>query len=153
MGLSQTEREDLARGALLHDIGKICIPDTILLKPAQLSPEERTIMMSHPEVGYRLLKASAYLERVAELVYSHHEHFDGSGYPRGLKGEEILIGARIFSVIDAYDAMRSNRVYRRALSVEAALAEIKRNRGTQFDPRVVDAFLKCHLAIEATGNW
>ncbi len=153
MGLSQSEREDLARGALLHDIGKICIPDTILLKPAQLSPEERTIMMSHPEVGYRLLKASAYLERVAELVYSHHEHFDGTGYPRGLKGEEILIGARIFSVIDAYDAMRSNRVYRRAMSVEAALAEIKRNRGTQFDPRVVDAFLRCHLAIEATGNW
>ena len=153
MGLSQTEIEDLARGALLHDIGKICIPDAILLKPGALTPEEREIMKTHPEVGYRLLRASAYLEHVAELVYTHHEHYDGSGYPRGLKGEAIMIGARIFAVIDAYDAMRSNRVYRKAMPVEAALTEIKRNRGTQFDPQVVDAFLRCHLAVEATGNW
>lgn len=153
MGLSQTEIEDLARGALLHDIGKICIPDTILLKSGPLTPEEQEVMKTHPEVGYRLLKTSAYLERVSELIYSHHEHFDGSGYPRGLQGEQIMIGARIFSVIDAYDAMRSDRVYRKAMSVDAALAEIKRHRGTQFDPQVVDAFLRCHLAVEAAGNW
>lgn len=153
MGLSQTEIEDLARGALLHDIGKICIPDTILLKPGPLTPEEREIMKTHPEVGYRLLRTSAYLERVSELVYSHHEHFDGTGYPRGLQGAQIMIGARIFAVIDAYDAMRSDRVYRKAMPVDAALQEIKRHRGTQFDPQVVDAFLHCHLAIEAAGNW
>jgi diguanylate cyclase (GGDEF)-like protein/putative nucleotidyltransferase with HDIG domain len=153
MGLSQTEIEDLGRGALLHDIGKICIPDAILLKPGPLTPEEREVMKTHPDVGYRLLKASAYLEPVADLVHCHHEHFDGSGYPRGLKGEEIPIGARIFSIIDAYDAMRSDRVYRKAAPVDAALAEIRRHRGTQFDPQVVDVFLRCHLAIEANGNW
>lgn len=153
IGLSQTEIEDLGRGALLHDIGKICIPDAILLKPGPLTPEEREVMKTHPEVGFRLLKASAYLEPVAGLVYSHHENFDGTGYPRGLKGEDIPIGARIFSVIDAYDAMRSDRVYRKAMSVDAALAEIRKHRGTQFDPQVVDAFLHCHLTIEANGNW
>lgn len=153
LGLSQSELEDLARGALLHDIGKICIPDNILLKPSALTTEEMEIMKTHPEVGYRLLRSSAYLEHVAELVYSHHEHYDGSGYPRGLKGDQIMLSARIFSVIDAYDAMRSDRVYRKAMSVEAAMAEIRRHRGTQFDPLVVDAFLRCHLALEAAGNW
>jgi diguanylate cyclase (GGDEF)-like protein/putative nucleotidyltransferase with HDIG domain len=153
MGLSQTEIEDLSRGALLHDIGKISIPDAIMFKPGPLTEAERTIMRTHPEVGYRLLKSSAYLDNVAELVYSHHENFDGSGYPRGQKGEDIMLGARIFSVIDAYDAMRSDRVYHKAMSVDAALDELKRHSGTQFDPQVVRAFLKCHLAIEAAGHW
>ncbi len=153
LGLSQSEIEDLARGALLHDIGKIAIPDAILLKPGPLSEEEMAIMKTHAEVGYRLLKSSNYLEHVAELVYSHHEHFDGSGYPRGLQGEDIMLGARIFTLIDAYDAMRSDRVYRKALPSDAALAEIKRHAGSQFDPRVVEAVIRCHAQLEATGNW
>mgnify|MGYP002860392495 CR=1 FL=1 len=153
MGLSVSEIEDLSRAALLHDIGKICIPDAILLKPGPLTAEERHVMKTHPEVGYQLLKSSTYLDRVAEIVRSHHEHFDGGGYPRGLRGSDICLGARIFSVIDAYDAMRSDRVYRKAVEAEPALAEIARHTGTQFDPSVVEAFRRCHMSIEAAGKW
>ncbi len=153
MGLSVNEIDDIARGALLHDIGKMCIPDSILLKPGALTDDEREEMKKHPEVGYRLLSRSPHMERVAEIVRSHHERFDGAGYPRRLKGAEICLGARIFAVIDAYDAMRSDRIYRRAMSREEALREIERHSGTQFDPAIVEVFKNNLLAIETTGKW
>jgi putative nucleotidyltransferase with HDIG domain len=153
MGLSQTEQEEIAQGALLHDIGKISIPDAILLKPGPLTPAERKIMESHAEVGHRILSTSSYLEKPAEIVYSHQERWDGSGYPRGLKGEQICVGARIFAVVDAYDAMRSDRVYRKALSPTAARRELARMSGTQFDPAVVQAFLGCQDDLEKVGRW
>ena len=153
LALPDQEIEDITRGALLHDIGKIAIPDAILLKPGPLTDAERTIMQTHAEVGYNILKSSEALCNVAELVYSHQERFDGSGYPRGLRGEEICIGARIFSVIDAYDAMRAHRVYRKSMTVEKAVEELKRGSGSQFDPEVVKAFLALLPEIEAAGQW
>jgi diguanylate cyclase (GGDEF)-like protein/putative nucleotidyltransferase with HDIG domain len=153
MGLSQSERDDIAQGALLHDIGKISVPDSILLKAGPLTAEERSIMESHAEVGYRILSSSSYLERAAEIVYSHQEWWDGRGYPRGLKGEEICLGARIFAVVDAYDAMRSDRVYRKSMPPAAARSEIVRMGGMQFDPMVVQAFLRCQEELEAVGGW
>ncbi|MCF7853426.1 MAG: diguanylate cyclase [Candidatus Pacebacteria bacterium] len=140
--------EDIAHGALLHDIGKIGIPDRILLKSGRLSPEEWGVMQRHCEIGYKILSSSTYLKNAAEIVYAHQEKYDGTGYPRGLKGEEICLGARIFAVIDAYDAMRSQRVYRKALSVEAALEQIENGQGGQFDPGVVTTFFKCAEQIE-----
>ena len=151
--LSESEIEDIAKGALLHDIGKMAIPDAILLKPGKLTDEERSLMKTHASVGYRILRSSSYLEKPAEIVYSHHERWDGSGYPRGLKGDFIPIGARIFSVVDTYDAMRSARVYRGSTSPQEVIAEIVRCVGIQFDPVVVDAFLKCQPAFERIGNW
>lgn len=153
LGLSQAEVDDISHGALLHDIGKIAIPDAILLKPGKLTDEEWVIMKQHPDIGYRLLSSSKYLERACEIVRQHQESWDGSGYPLGLRGEEIVLGARIFAVVDAYDAMRSDRVYRKALSVDAAVAEIKRHAGRQFDPAVVDAFLRCQPEMEKAGRW
>ena len=153
LDLPEQEIEDITRGALLHDIGKIAIPDSILLKPGPLTPEERKIMQTHAEVGYNILKSSEVLRNVAELVYSHQERFDGNGYPRGLRGEEICIGARIFTLIDSYDAMRANRVYRKAMSREKAIEEVKRGSGTQFDPAVVEAFIALLPEIEAVGQW
>lgn len=153
LGLSVNEIDDISRGALLHDIGKMCIPDRILLKPGPLTSDEREEMKKHPEVGYKLLCSSPHLEKVSEIIRAHHERFDGTGYPRRLKGTEIPLGARIFSIIDAYDAMRSDRVYRRAMPREAALLEIERNSGTQFDPTLVEVFKRLHLAIESAGNW
>ena len=153
LGLSQAEVDDISHGALLHDIGKIGIPDAILLKPGKLTDEEWVIMKQHPDIGYRLLSSSKYLERACEIVRQHQESWDGSGYPLGLRGEEIVLGARIFAVVDAYDAMRSDRVYRKALSVDAAVAEIKRHAGRQFDPAVVDAFLRCQPEMEKAGRW
>jgi diguanylate cyclase (GGDEF)-like protein/putative nucleotidyltransferase with HDIG domain len=153
LGLSESEVEDISHGALLHDIGKIAIPDSILLKPGPLTPEERTVMQTHPEIGFRILRSSPYLERACEIVYAHQEHFDGTGYPRNLKGDQIPLGARIFAVIDAYDAMRSDRVYRKALSAEKAVEEIRRNAGTQFDPAVVEVFVRCQPEIEKLGIW
>ncbi len=131
---------DLARGALLHDIGKIGIPDSILLKPGRLTPPEWAQMKEHTTIGYKILKGAKFLDRVADMVLSHHERFDGKGYPRGLRGEEIPVEARMFSILDAYDAMTSNRPYRDALSVEYARTEIERNCGTQFDQEIVEHF-------------
>jgi diguanylate cyclase (GGDEF)-like protein len=148
MGLSERELEDLRHGALLHDIGKIAIPDAILLKPGPLTAEEWDIMRTHPQVGFDILHASSYLAGAAEIVLAHQERYDGTGYPRRLQGDAICLGARIFSVIDAYDAMRSDRPYRKAIPPETAMAEIQRGRGTQFDPAVVTAFLDCQADIE-----
>ncbi len=144
MRLPDGAMKDIAYGALLHDIGKIGIPDRILLKAGPLDPDETAIMQQHAEIGYRVLSGSGYLENAAEIVYSHQEAFDGNGYPRGLKGKEICPGARLFAVIDAYDAMRTNRVYRKALPEQEAVDEIRRNRGKQFDPAAVDAFQNCY---------
>jgi len=153
MNLSDEELDVVARGALLHDIGKISVPDAVLLKPSALSDQERLTMNSHPEVGFRIIESSPVLTKAAEIVLSHHESFDGSGYPSGLSGDAISFGARIFAVIDAYDAMRSHRVYRQSVSEDEAVAEIKKHSGTQFDPSVVDAFMRCREEIEKVGNW
>jgi diguanylate cyclase (GGDEF)-like protein/putative nucleotidyltransferase with HDIG domain len=153
MGMSELELGVIGQGALLHDIGKIAVPDAILLKAGSLTEDEWKVMRTHSEVGYNILKISPYMQEVAELVYSHQERFDGTGYPRGIKGEDIPMGARLFAVVDAYDAMRSHRPYRRAMTSVRAVAELKRCRGTQFDPKVIDAFLDRHAEIEGVGNW
>ena len=147
-GLSEKDLRVLANGALLHDIGKIGIPDAILLKAGPLSPEEWQVMKTHSEIGYRLLRSSPYLAEAAEIVYASHERFNGAGYPRGIGGDRIAIGARIFAVVDAYDAMRSDRPYSRSISSEDAVREILANSGTQFDPAIVRAFIDCREEIE-----
>jgi len=131
----------IGRAAFLHDIGKMAIPDHILRKPGPLTPEEREIMRRHCDIGYGMLVRIPFLREAAEIVLAHQEFFDGTGYPRGLKGEQIPLGARIFAVADTLDAMISDRPYRRALPITAARAEIERCSGTQFDPRVVEVFL------------
>jgi len=131
----------IARAAFLHDIGKMAIPDAILRKPGPLTPEEREVMRTHCEIGFKMVKRIPFLSEASDIVHSHQEFFDGSGYPRGLQGEEIPLGARIFAVADTLDAMISDRPYRRALSIETAREEIKRCSGTQFDPEVVAVFL------------
>lgn len=128
-------------GALLHDIGKIGIPDAILLKQGPLDEEEWNVMRTHPEKGYRIVAQIPGMQEAAEIVHSHEERFDGSGYPRGLRGEQICLGARLFAVIDTLDAMTSDRPYRKAGSFEQARDEIARMSGTQFDPLAVQAFL------------
>lgn len=153
MGLPHADLDTLARGAQLHDIGKIAVPDGILLKQGPLTSDEWTVMRTHPEVGYRILSLSPTLKEVAELVRSHQERYDGKGYPRGLKGDAICLGARIFAVIDSYDAMRSDRPYRRAMPPDKAAEEIRHGSGTQFDPAVVDAFLRHQDQMEALGCW
>jgi putative nucleotidyltransferase with HDIG domain len=131
----------VARGAFLHDIGKMAIPDAILLKPSKLHADERKVMREHCARGYQMLRKIPFLQEAAEIVYAHQEHYDGSGYPRGLKGEAIPLGARIFAVADTLDAITSDRPYRKATSFAAARLEIKRCAGTQFDPNVVDVYL------------
>ncbi len=141
-GVELAQTRVIARGAFLHDIGKMAIPDAILLKPGALTPEETIVMREHCARGYQILRKIPFLEEAAEIVYSHQEFFDGNGYPRGLKGEEIPLGARIFSVADALDAITSDRPYRRARPYGAARKEIERCAGTQFDPTVVEVFLE-----------
>jgi len=132
----------IRRGAMLHDIGKIGISDTILLKPDKLTGEEWVEMQKHPQIGYWILDGIEALKPASEIVLSHHERFDGDGYPRQLKGSEIPLGARIFAVMDALDVMTSDRPYRKAMSYEAARHELVTYAGTQFDPDVVRYFLQ-----------
>jgi len=141
MNVDKSMLRHIARGAFLHDIGKMGIPDSILRKPGPLTTEEREIMRRHCEIGYSVLERIPFLKEAAEIVLSHQECYDGSGYPRGLKGEQIPLGARIFAVADTLDAMISDRPYRKALPISAAREEIKRFSGRQFDPRVVEIFL------------
>ena len=141
-GVPPEHLRDLAHGVLLHDIGKIGIPDAILLKPGALTPDEWTVMRTHPEIGRRLIEKIPFLRGAVPIVYSHHEKWDGSGYPRGLRGEAIPLGARIFAVVDAFDAMTFDRPYSKAISFEAAKAEIRRCTGAHFDPTVVEAFFR-----------
>jgi len=131
----------LARAAFLHDIGKMAIPDGILRKPGPLNDEEKQIMRKHCEIGYNMLIRIPFLRDAAEIVLAHQEFYDGSGYPRGLKGEQIPLGARIFTIADSLDAMISDRPYRKALPMSHAREEIRRCSGTQFDPKVVEVFL------------
>ena len=141
MGISGEQTAFLRRGALLHDIGKIGVPDNILRKPAALSDAEWQTMRRHPEFGARIIAGIPFLQDVSQIVRHHHERWDGKGYPDRLAGEAIPLGARIFAVADSFDAMTSDRPYRRAMSVEEACDEIARCRATQFDPTVVDAFM------------
>ncbi len=140
IGCSEEERHQLKRGAYLHDIGKIAIPDAILLKPAALTSEEMSVMWAHPYIGYEFVGRISFLAEAAEIVLTHHERFDGSGYPQGLMGDEIPLGARIFAVADTLDAMTSDRPYRHALPLAAAREEIRQQSGRQFESRIVDAF-------------
>ncbi|MDD5309449.1 MAG: HD domain-containing protein [Deltaproteobacteria bacterium] len=137
------EGEDLLtieRGSLLHDVGKIGVSDTILLKPGKLTEEEWVEMRKHSEYGYRILEGIDFLGQARELVHEHHERWDGNGYPRHLAERNIYVGARIFGIIDAYDAITSDRPYRKGSSHDVANAEISRMKGTQFDPEIVDAW-------------
>ena len=141
MGLGDDHTRTIARGAFLHDIGKMAIPDSVLRKPGPLNPEEIQLMREHCYHGYQMLCKIPFLADAAEIVYSHQEHYNGSGYPRGLKGEEIPLGARIFAIADTLDAITSDRPYRAAQSFQAAREEIVRWSGRQFDPEIVKVFL------------
>jgi putative nucleotidyltransferase with HDIG domain len=141
MGWPENQLESLARGAYLHDIGKLGIPDGILLKPGSLTEDERKFMQEHVQIGFDVVKDIPFLADAAEIILMHHERFDGGGYPRGLKGEEILPSARIFPVADTLDAITSDRPYRRASTFESARETIRNLAGTQFDPHVVNVFL------------
>lgn len=142
LGLGDERLRHIQLGALLHDIGKIAIPRNVLLKPAALNEKEWEVMRTHPRIGYQLLKAVPDLQTAAEIVYAHHERFDGKGYPRGLRGEEIPLGARLFSIVDTVDAITSCRVYRPARGFDAAAQELRNGAGSQFDPRLVEVFLQ-----------
>ena len=141
LSLRGPELEEIGRGALLHDIGKIGVPDAVLLKPAKLTTEEWKEMRRHPDIGYDMIRSIEFLNTPAAIVLSHQERFDGRGYPRCLRGEEIHIGARIFAVADTLDAMTSDRPYRKGTTFENAVDEIQRCAGSQFDPQVVRAFM------------
>lgn len=141
MGLNPETIRTFARGAFLHDIGKMAIPDAILRKPSPLTADEMHLMKQHSYLGYRMLKKIPFLAEAAEIVYTHQEHWDGNGYPRGLSGAEIPLGARIFALADTLDAMTSNRPYRLAHSVAEAQTEIAKWAGRQFDPEIVRVFL------------
>ena len=148
LGVREPEMTAIRRGAILHDVGKIGVPDAILRKPGKLSPEEWAEMKRHPEIGYRMLEGIRFLRPALDIVLHHQERFDGTGYPHGLAGESIPLGARIFAVVDTFDAMTSDRPYRSALGIDAAREEIRNWKGRQFDPAVVDAFLSIHA-----GRW
>jgi putative nucleotidyltransferase with HDIG domain len=141
MQLTPAELKVIARGAFLHDIGKIAIPDAILLKPGKLTPEEMAVMREHCQRGYDMVRKIPFLDEAAEIVFAHQESYNGSGYPRGLRGDDIPLGARIFAIADTLDAMTSDRPYRQGLSFSQAVTEIERCQGTQFDPGIVEVFL------------
>jgi HD-GYP domain-containing protein (c-di-GMP phosphodiesterase class II) len=141
IGIQGEMLQHIRRGALLHDIGKMGIPDSILLKPGPLTPNEWEVMRQHPQRAYEMLKHIEYLSSALEIPYCHHEKWDGTGYPRGLKGRDIPISARIFAVVDVWDALTSDRPYRAAWTARNALEYIRRESGCHFDPQVVEAFL------------
>ncbi|SNS76753.1 HDIG domain-containing protein [Granulicella rosea] len=142
MGVGANDLKIIARGAFLHDIGKISTPDRVLLKPGKLDPDELIIMREHCARGYEMVRKIPFLQDASEIVYAHQESFDGSGYPRGLKGEEIPLGARIFAIADTLDAITSDRPYRKGATFVEARKEIERCSGRQFDPAIVQVFLR-----------
>jgi energy-coupling factor transport system substrate-specific component len=142
MGLPDEECAILKKSALLHDIGKIGIPDSILNKPGRLTDEEYAIMKSHTVRGANILKEFTLIDHIVEGAQFHHEKYDGTGYPEGLKGKDIPLYGRIIGVADAFDAMTANRVYRKKLDFDYVINELKRCRGTQFDPEILDVFLE-----------
>jgi putative nucleotidyltransferase with HDIG domain len=148
LGWSPAQISNLRTGSILHDIGKIGVPDAILNKPDQLTAEEFAIMKKHPETGLQILRGIPFLESVLPYVISHHERFDGAGYPFGLKGEQIPIEGRLLAVIDTFDAIMSDRPYRKSADAAKALDELKTYKGSQFDPVIVDAFLAAFEAGE-----
>jgi len=152
MNIDEEQIMKIKRGALLHDIGKIGIPDVILQKAGSLTDAERGIIRQHTAIGYGILKNIPFLQEEAEMVYQHHENYDGNGYPRRLSGNTITFGARLFAVVDTFDALRSDRVYRKAISLKDAVAEIKRCSGTQFDPAIVEVFLSCYKEADNLFN-
>jgi putative nucleotidyltransferase with HDIG domain len=141
IGSSEEEITTLRRGALLHDIGKMAIPDEILLKPGPLNKEERKILEQHPAYAKQMLSHIPFLQPAIEVAYGHHEHWDGLGYPEGLKGEQIPLPARIFAIVDQWDALTSDRPYRTAWAREDVIVYIKENKGKIYDPRIVEVFL------------
>jgi response regulator RpfG family c-di-GMP phosphodiesterase len=151
MGVPEAELVHIRRGALLHDIGKLGIPDAILLKPGPLSEEEWEVMRRHPDYAFRWLAGIEFLRPALDIPYCHHERWDGGGYPRGLKGEEIPLAARIFAVVDVFDALTSDRPYRKAWSRDEALRYIHEQAGRQFDPKVVEVFLR-EVGAESVGS-
>ena len=144
--------DELSYGFLLHDVGKVGIPESILCKPGPLTDEEYEVMKTHPLIGVQIVAPIQFLGTAVDVIRCHHERWDGRGYPDGLAGEGIPLGARIFSVCDTFDAMTSDRPYRRALPFDAAVEEIDRCRGTQFDPTVVDAFVEMCSELRAEGT-
>jgi HD-GYP domain-containing protein (c-di-GMP phosphodiesterase class II) len=157
LGVPEHSLPDLETGALLHDIGKVAIPDSILGKPGRLTDEEFEIVKRHPEFGWTVIRNLPGLEHTSLQILHHHENFDGTGYPAGLKGAEIPIGARIVSVIDAFDAMISTRPYRAGLPLEEVIRRLHESSGTQFDPLVVQAFVRIvedemPFVLEAVGS-
>jgi putative nucleotidyltransferase with HDIG domain len=142
IGFDDEELVHIKRGALLHDIGKMGIPDGILLKPGGLTPKERELMQQHPELAYEMLSPIEFLQPAIVIPYCHHEKWDGSGYPRGLRGEQIPLPARIFSVVDVWDALTSNRPYREPLDRAEVRQHIREQSGVHFDPQVVNVFLE-----------
>lgn len=141
LAYAETDERSIFFAALLHDIGKIGVPDEVLIKAGPLSADEWTLMRLHPIVGANMVRSLKSIAHIAPLINAHQERYDGSGYPRGLKGDEIPLGARILAVVDAYEAMTNDRVYRKARSTEEAAQELEHHGGTHFDPKVVEAFL------------
>ena len=143
--LSQEEIDHVRQAAILHDLGKVGISDKILHKKSKLTKKEFEAIKKHPQIAADIIRPIQFMHDIVPLVLYHHERWDGKGYPAGLKAEEIPIGARIIAVADAYDAMTSDRPYRKAMSSEKAMSELKRCAGTQFDPKVVDAFINSKI--------
>ena len=141
-GMNEEELTHLRRGALLHDMGKLGVPDTILQKPDKLTPEELEVMRKHPQFAYDMLYPIEYLRLAVNIPYCHHEKWDGSGYPRGLQGEEIPLAARLFAIVDVWDALTSDRPYRKAWTKEEAFAYLREQSDKHFDPKIADAFLR-----------
>ncbi|MFH1061611.1 MAG: HD domain-containing phosphohydrolase [Candidatus Omnitrophota bacterium] len=149
MGLSVKEIEIIRDAGVLHDIGKIGIPDSVLLKPGRLTDEEYDMIKKHPQIGKSILEPVQCLADKIPLIYHHHERIDGTGYPQGLSGEDIPLGARILAIADSYQAMTSDRPYRKALSMQIAISELEKFRGRQFDSKIVDVFLR---VLKRMGN-
>ena len=148
MGVNEEHIVHVRRGALLHDMGKIGVPDSILLKPGPLTDEEWTVMRRHPQLAFDMLSPIQYLRPALDIPYCHHEKWDGSGYPRGLKGKQIPLAARIFAIVDVWDALLSDRPYRKGWPAKDALQYIREQSGRHFDSQVVEAFLQMMKRLE-----